>query len=380
MSASNREQLAAALEAVVRAEEFRVPAFPVVLLRLQSAVADPHASVGKVAEIVSGDPALVGAVLGAANSAAYRGAEEVTSVPRAVNRLGLKTVSAMAMATSVGKEALKKGVLFDAKYCAWRRTISSAYVAQGLAEKKRLEPDRAFVVSLLGGVGRQVAIGALEKIVGKLKPSRPLEVADWLKIGERHRPELTRAVVKKWGLPAEILRAFDGEEGPKNPWGPLVSRAEELALLLESEEALPNLDPEEGGVLLATTRELPKALETLAPPPEELVPRPDIIASVVPESTSMAPPPPGLVVTDLRVKGQAKLECVAVKDLVFRAESDRLFQCGSMVHLRVRRDERELSLWVSVKASTESRGAHLVDFALFSPSKEVREAWQQMVA
>src|SRR5258706_5565130 len=134
------EALSAALTELVMRGDFAVPPYPAVALRLRRLLERPNYGVGEVADVIAADAALAASVLGTANSALYRsGDAEIASLSRAVNRLGARTVSAIAVAAGVGQAATQGGQLFDVKYRVWRRSITSALTCQKLAPLRGLD-------------------------------------------------------------------------------------------------------------------------------------------------------------------------------------------------------------------------------------------------
>jgi HD-like signal output (HDOD) protein len=61
------------------------------------------------ADALSADPALAARVLSVANSPLYRGTSDITTVARAVNRLGARTVASIALAAGIGAAAMQTG-------------------------------------------------------------------------------------------------------------------------------------------------------------------------------------------------------------------------------------------------------------------------------
>ena len=53
--------------------------------------------------------------------------DDITTVPRAVNRLGARVISSLALAAGLGDTATQSGALFDVKYRVWRQ-IGRAHV------------------------------------------------------------------------------------------------------------------------------------------------------------------------------------------------------------------------------------------------------------
>lgn len=82
-------------------EHHTLPSLPEVLTRIQSAIHDPNVNIKKIAEFVSGDPALVGQVLKVVNSAYYGMPRQVSDVLTAIAFLGLNEVYRMTLSLSV---------------------------------------------------------------------------------------------------------------------------------------------------------------------------------------------------------------------------------------------------------------------------------------
>lgn len=74
--------------------------FPAIALQILNLVASPDAQVSELAGLVSRDPALSAGALSVANSAVYRGVQELETVREAVARLGVVELGRVATAVS----------------------------------------------------------------------------------------------------------------------------------------------------------------------------------------------------------------------------------------------------------------------------------------
>jgi HD-like signal output (HDOD) protein len=99
---SNAKAMQRALTHVVSRGDFVVPPYPAVALRLQRLLGKDGYGVGDVAEVIAADAALAATVLAAANSALLGGASPITSLSRAVNRLGARTVTEFRIELAYG--------------------------------------------------------------------------------------------------------------------------------------------------------------------------------------------------------------------------------------------------------------------------------------
>jgi HD-like signal output (HDOD) protein len=377
---SNTEAMQRALTDVVTRGDFVVPPYPAVAMRLQRLLARDGYGVGEVADVLAADAALAATVLAAANSALLGGAVPVTSLSRAVNRLGARTVGSIAVASGVGAVAVTSGVLQDVKFRVWRRSMTCALTCQKLGEARGLAPEEAFLAGLLYGFGRSIAIASLEQLLKSHQPPRPLSVAEWLNIAEQHRVVLAGAIAKNWQLPPSIAEAITGTAGQGQvALNELVLHADRVAGDLDAGRMPQAQAPTEIRLLDEVIAGLPAALEAFAPPASQPTTRPS------PPSPMLAKPahaldgelrPKGLKIIDRRTKGAATLTCIAVAGTGVEVESSRPFQESSMVRLTVGDPETRFEPWFNVVLCVPNGAHYRVELELFSPTRETREQWR----
>lgn len=370
------DALRVALAEVVANGDFQVPPYPAVALRLQRIVARANYSLGEVADTIAADPALAARILSVVNSALYRASEDITSLPRAVNRLGARVVSALAVAAGIGSGATQAGALFDVKYRAWRRSVTCALACQKLARLRNLDENAAFLAGLIHGFGRSVAIAAIERLLATQRAVAPLQILQWLAVAEEQRERLAVAVGERWQLPTEILDAL--RPGVTTPMAALVAEGERIAEALESSWRPEASSPAEARALDELIQGLPAALDALAAVPP---PAPSRAASVV------ASPDKALAgerrrcavaLADCRKKGAAQLTGMSLAPTGVEASSSAPLQEGSIVRLAAGTDAERIETWFNVLLSAPNGSAWRVEAELFSPPREIREAWQAL--
>jgi putative nucleotidyltransferase with HDIG domain len=136
---------------------------PTLSLRILNLVASPGAEIAELSRIISADPALSAGILNVANSAYFRGVDEIETVRDAVTRLGLDEVGRVAGALSAKSlfnpklklELATFGPRFTGLY---RRAVTVATAAATLAMRCRARSDRAYLGGMLHDVGRTVAL------------------------------------------------------------------------------------------------------------------------------------------------------------------------------------------------------------------------------
>jgi HD-like signal output (HDOD) protein len=377
---SNTEAMERALTDVVSRGDFVVPPYPAVALRLQRLLGREGYGVGDVADVLAADAALAATVLAAANSALLGANSPITSLSRAVNRLGARTVGSIAVASGVGAISVSTGVLQDVRFRVWRRSMTCALACQKLAGARGLAPEDAFLAGLLFGFGRSIAVASLEQLLKTHQPPRPLSVAEWLNIAEQQRAALGRAVAKGWQLPQAIGDAITGAASQDNSsLNLLVLHADTVAGELDAGRMPQAQTPAEIRLIDELIAGLPAALEAFAPPPPAPTTRPS------PPSPMLAKPahaldgelrPKALKVVDRRTKAAATLTCITLAPTGIEVESSRAFQESSMVRLIVGETEPPFEPWFNVVLCVPHGAQYRVELALFSPPRETREQWR----
>ncbi|HVY27961.1 MAG TPA: HDOD domain-containing protein [Polyangiaceae bacterium] len=375
----NSEAMERALTDVVSRGDFVVPPYPAVAMRLQRLLAKESYGVGEVADVIAADAALAATVLAAANSALLGATEPISSLSRAVNRLGARTVGAIAIASGVGAVTVTTGVLLDVKARVWRRCMTCALACQKLGAGRGGAAEEAFLAGLLHGFGRSIAVASLEQLLKTQQPPRPLTVAEWLAIAEQHRAALAQAVAKNWQLPEQIAEAIGAGTRGKSALNDLVAYADRVAADLDAGRIPQAEQPSEIRVLDELIAGLPLALEAFAPP----VPLPT--TKPMPPSAALQKPEHAIAgelrrkqlkVVDRRAKGAAELVCLAMGPSGIEVESNKPFSESAMVRLQLGGPESEFEPWLSVALCVPSGARFRVELELFSPTRETRERWR----
>jgi HD-like signal output (HDOD) protein len=139
-------QLAALLKGI------SIPPQPQVLVDLQLEQLDPHCSIARLAQIISQDVGLAGAVLKTVNSPFFGLTNKISSVQQAVNLLGVSSVISLVNAHSI------RGALSDEQIVAlgkfWDTAIDIAQVATHVAKQIGIDsPEEAYTLGLFHNCG-----------------------------------------------------------------------------------------------------------------------------------------------------------------------------------------------------------------------------------
>ncbi|WP_296951185.1 HDOD domain-containing protein [uncultured Massilia sp.] len=175
-------------------------------LKLQRALGDPGCHVDEAVRLVQTEPLLAARTVAIANSAAYnRSGHEVTNVNAAVQRVGFRTLGALAASVIVRQLA---GGLVDPALRAradqlWRRSAHVAALSLVIARRvSRVDPETAMFAGIVHEVGGFYLLSRAPEFPGLLDG----DPDDWVEHGEA---AIGRGVLLKLGVPAPVMGAIE---------------------------------------------------------------------------------------------------------------------------------------------------------------------------
>jgi HD-like signal output (HDOD) protein len=175
-------------------------------LTLQRALAEPDCHIDDAARLVQTEPLLAARTVAIANSAAYnRFGNDVTNVKAAVQRVGFRTLGALAAAVIVRQ--LAGGItdpLLRAKADAlWQHSAHVAALAQVIARHvSRVDPETAMFAGIVHEVGGFYLLSRAAEYPGLLDGGAD----EWMEYGET---AVGRGVLRKLGVPAPVMGAIE---------------------------------------------------------------------------------------------------------------------------------------------------------------------------
>jgi HD-like signal output (HDOD) protein len=176
---------------------------PAIALQVINAVSEPSVSLVSLARLISQDPAMSAGVLKVANSPAYAGADEITTLRDAGTRMGLTEVGRLAgtlAARALFEPKLHPELVpFDSK---WNEIFAEAVVAARVAtwlamHVRHVNGDQVFLAALLHDLGRSVGLRSLASATTGLDPTDPR--ID--RVIEKVHVEIGAEVHELWRLP-----------------------------------------------------------------------------------------------------------------------------------------------------------------------------------
>ena len=195
-----------------------IPSLPEVINYLMRTLSDERADVDTLAQHINSDPAIVGRLLAAANSAASGLSSPVFSAKQAFLVLGADRVVKIILASALAYRYDIRGNGFDARML-WRHSIGVATCAQTLAEHHgQISTEIAFTSGLLHDIGQMLMyVGSPTEYLQVLKTHQdedlPLIECERTVFGFDHA-NAGEALARTWKLPEGICEAIGAHHEP----------------------------------------------------------------------------------------------------------------------------------------------------------------------
>ena len=186
--------------------DLELPMFSGTAVRIQRAFQAEEVNIDEIVRLISSDPAIAARVLELANSAAIRGASQITELRQAVVRMGDKLVQTSVLSFALRQVQRSKGLSNQAKAALraiWIESIELAGRSYVIArEFTKLNAREALLCGLLSVIGRLYVLlqsheCGVEDYVGLEQV-----IADW-------HPAISKAIADSWDMPEELVDALE---------------------------------------------------------------------------------------------------------------------------------------------------------------------------
>ncbi|WP_197453593.1 HDOD domain-containing protein [Caulifigura coniformis] len=190
----------------------RLPSLPAVAVKLLQLFSNPDVSLGAVADVLRPDPALTARLLRAASSAEFGVGRPLTDTRRAVQMLGTRRVTSLALSFLLSDDATRPGPVGEQYREIWIRCVVQAVAMELLAARRaRGAESEHFTVGLL------LEIGALALLRSSPDEFLKASAAAWAQPERREQIEaeiigctqsdVTVALFRHWRLPTMMTEA-----------------------------------------------------------------------------------------------------------------------------------------------------------------------------
>ncbi len=193
--------------------KIELPVLPKILEDVRRVMRNPNCSFESLARTIEKDAVISIRLIAASNSPFYRGTEKITTVEKAIMRLGFQeTIDMINAIANKNLFNVKDTNLQRVMEKVWAHSLASAHGAKILAERKKLNDlDNYFILGLIHDIGTVLLLRHLGNLpflqdVSKLNSIFPLI--------QRIHSELGAAIIKRWGFPDHFVKVIFLHEGP----------------------------------------------------------------------------------------------------------------------------------------------------------------------
>ncbi|MGO9014597.1 MAG: HDOD domain-containing protein [Dissulfurispiraceae bacterium] len=226
-------------------EGYGLPVLSPIALRLRELASSETASIDDLASLMAKDPSLAARLLRLANAAFFGNEGQITTIEKAIMRVGFMHLRNMALSISL-RDAFPMGKVGAMDYEEfWRSSLYRAIIARSLARtKKTCNPEEAFVAGLTLEIGSLIFFDLFIKGKSDFMPGPyPFEtLIEWEQeqFGVNHR-DIGHQALRYWNFPEIILECQDACLNEKRQ-----DRVPPLALLCDAARRFSYLISEQG--------------------------------------------------------------------------------------------------------------------------------------
>lgn len=184
-----------------------LPMLPKVTGAVISLTQDESSDMTSLAELVQKDQALASRVMKIANSPAYCGVNPLNSLQQAISRLGMKVISEVALAASVGAKVFNVLGFESVVSYMWKHSLASSAWAKEIARIRRRNVESAFMCGLLHQIGKPVVLQTIVDITSVNSIDVTMEEIHSL-IEEFYIP-VGVAIGNDWALPHSVIESIE---------------------------------------------------------------------------------------------------------------------------------------------------------------------------
>ncbi len=263
---------------------FQLPLLPQTTMDVMGLLANPRAQTAEIGRLVSQDQVLTTRTLRMANSAFYRGMQEIANVELAIARLGLRQLRALLLTISAQTTILQGGIVLPLARRLWEHSVGCAVFCRGLSKLVRKDDEKFFVAGLLHDIGKVPVLEAVREVSRRGGRRQIPSERVLTTIFDSYHGSIGKEIAAKWSLPEEIVYVVghhhDRPDGKHAPSTALVAVANHMCHASGEMGAVAELEVvESAGLSHVTLRDWATALPEMVEEISERLAQPDAATS-----------------------------------------------------------------------------------------------------
>lgn len=187
---------------------------PDIAVKLIELAGDEDVDMGKVAALISRDPAMTATLLKVCNSSFYGFSSKISSLQQAASLFGLKKITQMAFMVLSSKYLIGKTKGYDLEEGElWKHSFITATAAEKIAQKTGYrDTGLAFTAGLLHDIGKIIIHEYVGDKLAEIREESERDGAGFRKAETRvlgfSHAEAGAMLMKRWNFPDELVDAI----------------------------------------------------------------------------------------------------------------------------------------------------------------------------
>ena len=193
--------------------KIELPVLPRIIEDVQKVIRDPKSDTDDLARVIENDAVISVRLISVANSAIYRGAEDITTVKKAIPRMGTNETQNIISSIANKSLYLSKNENFKMMMeSLWRHSLATATAAKIIVQRTiRSEPDKFYMLGLLHDIGKVLLLKAFSEIIPNAEDFNMNQIMDTI---QSYHVDFGAALLNRWKFSNEFVRVVQNHENP----------------------------------------------------------------------------------------------------------------------------------------------------------------------
>lgn len=189
-----------------------VPVLPEVANRAFMLANDKESDASQMAQLIQSDPSLAGHVMRIANSVAYTPMANLTSLQQAIARLGMTTISEIAISAVLNAKLFNTPGYEEYAADIWQQALATSLWAKEIASHCNVNVEVAFLAGLIHSIGRPAVLQTLIDVAAQ--QTITLDDAIVHQLEDKYWLTVSQMIVIRWRMPALVIETIQHLETP----------------------------------------------------------------------------------------------------------------------------------------------------------------------